>query len=193
MSSNGGRSRIRTYDRPVMSRWLYQLSYTPLREWNSQYKIVWRIKSTEKLYIPVSTAFDTLSHKEEYLFESCKILYDTYYMPKPFCQSRVKATRQASHLIWGTTFDLYKSACFSCCDFFVQFKCCSGKVSVAIFGIPRRACWHMYRVFPAVSQRVPPCVLGWLNGLFSSGKAVIVYWPDLFCSRCICPWYKVLY
>jgi hypothetical protein len=26
----GGRSRSRTYDRPVMSRWLYQLSYTPL-------------------------------------------------------------------------------------------------------------------------------------------------------------------
>ena len=27
----GGRSRSRTYDRPVMSRWLYQLSYTPLQ------------------------------------------------------------------------------------------------------------------------------------------------------------------
>jgi hypothetical protein len=27
---SGGRSRTRTYDRPVMSRWLYQLSYTPI-------------------------------------------------------------------------------------------------------------------------------------------------------------------
>ena len=27
---NGGRSRIRTYDRSVMSRWLYQLSYAPI-------------------------------------------------------------------------------------------------------------------------------------------------------------------
>ena len=27
--SFGGRSRDRTYDRSVMSRWLYQLSYTP--------------------------------------------------------------------------------------------------------------------------------------------------------------------
>jgi hypothetical protein len=28
--NNGGRSRIRTYDRSVMSRWLYQLSYAPI-------------------------------------------------------------------------------------------------------------------------------------------------------------------
>ncbi len=29
MVAVGGRSRIRTYDRSVMSRWLYQLSYAP--------------------------------------------------------------------------------------------------------------------------------------------------------------------
>jgi hypothetical protein len=44
----GGRSRSRTYDRPVMSRWLYQLSYTPLQYDETYYNKRMRENVNEK-------------------------------------------------------------------------------------------------------------------------------------------------